>query len=65
MIGSRNFFKKLSEKNDHDRKIERLSKQKVNITRNPDKAEIDFFKNMNAFDEEFYAAPTSKIIKYD
>jgi hypothetical protein len=43
----------LSDLNDHDKKIERLNNQDVTVKRNKDDAEINFFKHMNAIDEEF------------
>lgn len=60
VLGSTSFFKKLSEKNDHDKKIEKLSKQTFKAERKPDEAERNFFKQVNAIDEEFNGARTGK-----
>ena len=57
MIGSKQFSRKLSDLNDHDKKIARLSNQNVTAKRNKDDAEINFFKHMNAIDEEFESGP--------
>jgi hypothetical protein len=60
VLGSTSFFKKLSEKNDHDKKIEKLNKQTFNVQRKPDDAERNFFKHVNAIDEEFNGARAGK-----
>ncbi len=57
MIGSNQFTRKLSDLNDHDKKIARLNNQNVTVKRNKDEAEINFFKHMNAIDEEFESGP--------
>ena len=50
----------MAEKNDHDKKIEKLNKQTFKIERKPDEAERNFFKQVNAIDEEFNGARTGK-----
>ena len=59
-LGSKEYLRKLSELNDHDKKIEKLNKNTVRPARVRDESEISFFSNLNAIDDELDAMPSFK-----
>ena len=59
-VGPDEYADKLSALNDHDKKMEKICKRnsKKQVERAQDSSEINFFKNMNAIDEEYNSTST-------